>query len=36
MYRIHRDNLDADVILGRDKVVKLKDLLPYHDWFCKL
>jgi cytidine deaminase len=29
---IHSDNLEADVIL-RNKVVKLKDLLPYHDWF---
>jgi cytidine deaminase len=36
MYRIHPDNLDTDVILGRDTLVKLKDLLPYHDWFCKV
>ena len=25
-------NLDADVILARDNVVKLRDLLPYHAW----
>ena len=25
-------NLDADVILGRDRIVKSRELLPYHDW----
>jgi cytidine deaminase len=25
-------NLETDVVLGRDEVRKLKDLLPYHDW----
>jgi cytidine deaminase len=25
-------NLETEVILGRDKVVKLKELLPYHEW----
>lgn len=29
MYQIHEDNLDTEVIIGKDKVVKLKDLLPY-------
>lgn len=29
MRQIHRDNMDADVIVGKDIVVKLKDLLPY-------
>ncbi|TSC56935.1 MAG: cytidine deaminase [Parcubacteria group bacterium Greene0714_21] len=29
MYQIDRDNLDADVIVEKDKVVKLKDLLPF-------
>lgn len=29
---INGGNLETDVILGRDKVVKLKDLLPYHEW----
>jgi cytidine deaminase len=32
MRDINEDNLEANVILGRDKAVKLKDLLPYHDW----
>jgi len=29
MHQIHENNLDADVIVKNDKVVKLKDLLPY-------
>jgi cytidine deaminase len=29
---INEDNLETNVILGRYKVVKLKDLLPYHEW----
>lgn len=32
MLDINEDNLETDVILGRDKIVKLKDLLPYHEW----
>ena len=32
MRDINEDNLEADVILSRDKVVKLKDLLPYYEW----
>src|SRR5215469_18601896 len=36
MYKTNKENLDTDVILGRDKVVKLKDLLPYYDWFQKV
>jgi cytidine deaminase len=36
MRQIHPENLDAEVILDRDKVVKLADLLPYHDWFHKI
>jgi cytidine deaminase len=32
MLNINEDNLETDVILGRDKVVKLKDLLPYYEW----
>lgn len=31
--QIHKENLETDIILGKDKVVKLKELLPYHDWF---
>ena len=29
---IDEGNLETDVILGRDKVVKVKELLPYHEW----
>ena len=36
MYQTNKENLETDVILGRNKVVKLKDLLPYCDWFQKL
>lgn len=35
MHQIDKANLQADVILAHDKVVKLIDLLPYHDWFLK-
>ena len=33
IYQINENNLDADVILDKDKTVKLKELLPYHNWF---
>ena len=36
MRQIHKQNLEAEVILDKNKVVKLKELLPYHDWFHKL
>jgi hypothetical protein len=32
MRQIHPENLDAEVIIAREKVVSLRDLLPYHDW----
>jgi cytidine deaminase len=32
MRQIDPSNLDADVVLGPDKVVKLRELLPYHEW----
>jgi len=32
MRQVHSDNLDAEVIL-KDRVIKLRDLLPYYDWF---
>lgn len=32
MRDVNEANLEADVILGRDKVVKLKDLLSHHEW----
>jgi cytidine deaminase len=31
--RMHRDNLDTDIVLGRDKIVKLRELLPLLDVF---
>jgi len=36
MYQTNKENLDTDVILDRNKVVKLKDLLPFYDWFHKV
>ncbi len=30
--QIDQHNLTTDVVLGHDKVVKLQDLLPYHQW----
>jgi len=35
IYRTNKDNLDTYILLSRDKVVKLKDLLPYYGWFSK-
>jgi len=35
MYQTNKENLEADVILDKDKVVKLKALLPYADWYKK-
>jgi cytidine deaminase len=29
MYQIDKDNLNTDVLIKKDKVVKLKELLPY-------
>ncbi|HEY64603.1 MAG TPA: cytidine deaminase [Caldilineae bacterium] len=30
--QMHEDNLNTEVIIGKNKVVRLKELLPYHDW----
>ncbi|HEY7032409.1 MAG TPA: cytidine deaminase [Thermomicrobiales bacterium] len=30
--QIDEANLETDVLLGKNKVLKLKDLLPYHEW----
>ena len=30
--QISEDNLETDVVLARDNVVKLKELLPYYNW----
>lgn len=35
MHQIDKGNLETEVILEKDKTVKLKELLPYHDWFNK-
>jgi cytidine deaminase len=32
MRQIHQDNLNTEVIIAKDKVVLLRELLPYHDW----
>lgn len=32
MKQIDSDNLGVDVVLGKDKTVKLEELLPYHGW----
>ena len=36
MYQTNKENLDTDVVLDVNKVVKLKELLPYHGWFKKV
>ena len=36
MRQIDEGNLETGVILDVDKIVKLKELLPYHDWFHKI
>ena len=33
---VSQSNLEADVVLGLDQVVKLKDLLPSHGWSSQL
>lgn len=35
MYQINTENLDTAVVLGKDKTVKLSELLPYHKWYNK-
>lgn len=32
MRQIDPSNLDTNVVLGRDESVKLRDLLPRHEW----
>lgn len=36
MRQIHAANLETEVIMDSNKVLKLSDLLPYHDWFHPL
>lgn len=33
---VNEENLETDVVLDKDKVVKLKELLPYYDWWQKI
>ena len=33
MYQMNHANLDTDVILDKAKLVKLRELLPYYDWW---
>lgn len=30
--QIDEQNLETEVVLGKDKTLKLKELLPYHEW----
>jgi cytidine deaminase len=32
MLSLSEDALDIEVVLGRDKSIRLADLLPYHEW----
>lgn len=36
MYQINTENINTAVVLGKNKIVKLKELLPYFDWQQKL
>lgn len=36
MRQINKRNIEAEIILAKDKVVKLKELLPYKDDYCKV
>jgi cytidine deaminase len=36
MRQINLDNMDTEVILAKDRVVKLKTLLPYQDDYAKV
>jgi len=35
MRETDESNLETEVVLDRDKTVKLKELLPYYDWWQK-
>lgn len=36
MRQIDEGNLETDVVMDKGKTIKLRELLPYHDWFRKL
>lgn len=33
MYQIDKRNRETEVVLEKDRIVKLKELLPYSDWY---
>lgn len=35
MKETDEENLETEIILDKNKAVKLKELLPYHDWWKK-
>ncbi|MFK7921138.1 MAG: cytidine deaminase [Bacteroidia bacterium] len=36
IYQTNKENINTEVVLGIDKVVKLQELLPYQDWQQKV
>lgn len=36
MRQINKENLETEIVLDKEKQVKLKELLPYHDWYHKM
>jgi cytidine deaminase len=36
MKQTNKKNLETEVVLDLDKSVKLKELMPYHDWWQKI
>lgn len=36
MYQINEENLETDIVLDKSKTVKLKELLPFNNWYKKL
>jgi cytidine deaminase len=36
IYEFDKENLDTDVIMGKNRTMKLKELLPYEKHFSKI
>jgi hypothetical protein len=36
MRQMDEGNLETEVIVEVDRAVRLRELLPYHDWFHKV
>ena len=36
MRQVNKNNMETEIILGKERVVKLKELLPYKDDFCRV